>query len=136
MTFTRVSPGRTGPYACEVCVQGTQTSYQLASLQPIPVQSGTSYYTEAWLETPEGGVQDEAGVGVQVVFKIDAGVSACAGIGNVCQGTFNVLPTGTWQQSTATFTANGPGTVTLAIHAYHGTPGSCFVVDDVAMYVQ
>jgi hypothetical protein len=36
MTFTRISPGRTGPYACEVCIQGTTDSYEVDSLIPIP----------------------------------------------------------------------------------------------------
>lgn len=135
MTFTRVSPGRTGPYACEVCIgQGATGSFALASLAPIPVQAG-SYYTEAWLMTPDGGVPVGNGVGIQVVYDIDAGIGGCQGIGNVCQGSF-FQPPPTWQKSTASFTANGPGSMTLQIHAYDNTPSSCFLVDDVAVYAQ
>jgi hypothetical protein len=85
--------------------------------------------------TPDGGVGVEAGVGLLVSYDIDAGISGCSGIGPVCQGSFGAL-TGAWQQSTASFVANGPGTVTIGIHAFGNTPASCFVVDDVAFFMQ
>jgi len=135
MTFTRVSPGRTGPYACEVCIaQGANGSFALSSLAPVSVQAG-SYYAEAWLMTPDGGVPVGNGVGIQILYDIDAGIGGCQGIGNVCQGTF-FQPPFTWQKSTATFVANGPGTATIAVHAYDNTASSCFLVDDVAFYAQ
>ena len=135
MTFTRVSPGRTGPYACEVCIgQGATGSFELSSLAPVSVQAG-SYYAEAWLMTPDGGVPVGNGVGIQIVYDIDAGISGCQGIGNVCQGTF-FQPPATWQKSTATFVSNGPGSVKITVHAYDNTAASCFLVDDVALYAQ
>lgn len=137
MTFTRVSPGRTGPYACQVCVQGTtQTSYALAYLPTIPVNAGT-YYAEAWVSTPEGGVAVQSpGAGILVGYDIDAGISGCSGVGSICQGSIVAPPMGSFVQTTASFTANGPGTVTITIHAFEGTPSSCFIVDDVAFVAQ
>ncbi|HEY1957751.1 MAG TPA: hypothetical protein VGH28_19155 [Polyangiaceae bacterium] len=136
MTFTRVSPGRTGPYACEVCIaSGATDSYQMVSLQPIPVQAGP-YYAEGWVMTPDGGTAVQGGVGIQVFYDIDAGISQCSGIGDICQGSMTQQPTSTWAVTSASFVANGPGSVTISFHAYGDTPSSCFLVDDAALYAQ
>jgi len=135
MTFTRVSPGRTGPYACEVCVQGTPSGDELHSIGAIPVQAG-SYYAEAYVTTPDGGTPDEAGTGILVYYAIDAGITGCLSANDICQGSFSQVPTGSWQRTNASFIANGAGTVTVGIHTYRGTPGSCVIVDDVALYAQ
>ncbi|HEY1959680.1 MAG TPA: hypothetical protein VGH28_28920 [Polyangiaceae bacterium] len=136
MSFTRVSPGRTGPYACEVCITpGSQDSFQLQSLPLIPVQAGTSYYAEGWLMTPEGGVAVQAGVGILTLFDADAGIT-CVGGPGICQGSILSDPPSTWQKTTVSFTTSGPSSVTLAFHAYDNTATSCFVLDDVAVYAQ
>jgi len=134
MTYTRVSPGRTGPYACEVCIQGSSSSYALSSLVQIPVDAG-SYYAEAWLMTPDGGIAEQNGVGVLIGYDIDAGISSCIGTPGYCQGSISTPPS-TWAKSSASFVSNGPGTATVEIHTYGGTAGSCVIVDDVAFYAQ
>jgi hypothetical protein len=134
MTYTRVSPGRTGPYACQVCVQGTTTSYAINELVPIPIGAG-SYYAEAWLMTPDGGVNEPNGVSVNVQYDVDAGIGGCGGIPPYCQGSMVTVP-GTWTKTTASFTSNAPQSVLLDLHSYGGTPSSCFIVDDVALYAQ
>ncbi len=134
MTFTRVSPGRTGSYACLVCVLPNQTdSYELDSLIPVPAQAG-SYYAEAWLSTPEGGVATQAGV--QGLYAGDGGISSCIGTSTICQGTFFPPPVGTWSLSSATFTVTASGTIAVNVHSYAAPAGSCFVVDDLALYAQ
>ena len=132
-TFSRVSPGRTGPYACEVCIQGTQTSYQFNWIPSIPVQPG-SYYAEAWFMTPDGGVP--ADPGIQVYYTGDGGVSGCSGDSTYCQGNFSAPPVGSWISSSTSFVVSGSGTVAIDVHSYQGTPSSCFEVDDVALYAQ
>jgi hypothetical protein len=134
MTFTRVSPGRTGSYACLVCALPNETdSYELDSLIPVPAEAG-SYYAEAWLTTPEGGVATVAGI--QGEYAGDGGISSCTGTNTICQGTFFTPPVGTWSVSSATFTVSASGTLSVNVHSYGAPTGSCFEVDDLALYAQ
>lgn len=134
MTFMSTSPGRTGSNACLVCIQPTASgSYGLDLLTPISVPAG-SYYAEAWLTTPDGSAPTPAGI--LISYDVDGGVSGCGGIGQNCQGSFFDPPTGSWAVSTATFLVTGTETLHVEIHSYGGDPGTCYVVDDVALYAQ
>ncbi len=134
MTFFRASPGHTGQYACEVCVQGAQTSYQLDDITSIAVQPG-NYYAEAWVTTPDGGVAAEPGI--QVYYTGDGGITGCNGNGTTyCQGNFSAPPIGSWTSTSTSFAVSGSGTVKIDVHSYQGTASSCFEVDDVALYQQ
>jgi hypothetical protein len=135
-TAMRVSPGRTGMYACDVCITpGASGSYQINAVKTIDVQSG-NYYAEAWLSTPQGGVATSAGL--QVFFTGDGGISGCNGTPNTyCQAGFVMAaPGGAYMSSSTSFVVTGSGTVTLDLHSYDSTASSCFLVDDVALYAQ
>jgi hypothetical protein len=133
-TFMRVSPGHTGNDACEVCALGSQSSFQIDAIDPIPVQAG-SYYAEAWLTTPDGGMPAPAGI--QVYFNGDGGsLSNCLGSAGYCQGNFFSPPTGSWASSSTTFTVVGSGTVSIDLHSYTPPDGACFIASDVALYAQ
>lgn len=131
-TFSRESPGHTGQYACDVCIQSSGSSYQIDAVNPIPVQAG-SYYAEAWLATDDGGVATQAGI--QVYFTGDGGISNCNGDGtSYCQG--NIVTPGAWTVSSTTFDVTGSGEVNIDLHSYAGPANSCFAADDVALYAQ
>jgi hypothetical protein len=136
-TFTRVSPGHTGSNACLVCTSfSNPDSYQIDAIGLIPVQAG-NYYAEAWLGTPWDGGFPTAKVGVQIYFVGDAGtISGCpAGDGKTyCQGSFVSAPP--WTTSSVSFVVAGSGQLKLDVHSYAGDAGTCFVVDDVAVYAQ
>jgi len=133
MTYTRVSPGRTGSFACMVCIQGSTGSYELDDSTAIAVQAG-SYYVEAWLASAADAAPIPAGV--QVYFTGDGGLSGCNGSATYCQGNFFTAPVGSWSSSSTTFDVTGSGQITIDLHAYAGDDASCFIVDDVAAYLQ
>ncbi len=134
-SIARTSPGRTGNSACLVCLQsGATGSYQINAVATIPVQTG-QYYAEAWLSTPDGGVATQAGI--QVYFTGDGGINGCNGDGtSYCQGSQVTPPIGSWSGSNTTFVVTGSGTVSIDLHSYADATGSCFIVDDVALYLQ
>jgi hypothetical protein len=133
-TYMKTSPGRTGSSACVVCAQtGAMGSYAMDLLTPISVQPG-SYYAEAWLTTPDGGVSTQAGIVVS--YTVDGGVTNCSGIGQVCQGSFFTPPTGSWSPTSANFDVTTPETLMVQLHSFGAPPGSCFEVDDVALFAQ
>jgi hypothetical protein len=101
---------------------------------PIPINAG-SYYAEAWLMTPDGGVSDPNGVSVNVQYDPSAGISGCGGISPYCQGSIVTVP-GTWTKTTASFVSSAPQNVMMDLHSYGGTASSCFIVDDVALFAQ
>ena len=135
-TFMRVSPGHAGS-ACLVCDNGANSgSYELQSISPIPVQAG-NYYAEAWMETPwDGGVGVQSpGIGLQVKFTGNGSLSGCIGDTTTCQANFVTNGSG-WMLSSTTFIVSGSGSLQIAAHAYQSTAGSCFALDDVALYAQ
>lgn len=134
-SYTQVAPGRSGSYACEVCVQGSQTSYQMNAIATVPVQPG-SYAAQAYFTTPDGGVAVTPGAGLQIYYTGDGGVSGCTGDSTYCQAYFQPPPVGSWYASSTVFTVTGSGTLSIDVHGYGGTPNSCFVVDDVTLVQQ
>ncbi len=136
MTFSRVTPGHTGS-ACLVCTNLLNLgSYELDSTLKIPVQAG-NYYAEGWMMTPwDGGAAvPSPGVGLQVKFAGDGGLSGCVGDNTICQANFVTAGNG-WMLSSTTFVVSGSGTLQVVAHAYNGSGGSCFALDDVALYAQ
>jgi hypothetical protein len=134
-TASRQPGGHTGN-ACVVCTNGANsTSFAFNQTTPVAVQPG-NYYAEAWMETPyDGGVAVASpGVGIQIVYAGDGGLSGCIGSSTLCQGSF--VTSGSWTLSTTTFVVSGSGTLQVVAHAYDGTAGSCFAWDDVALYAQ
>ena len=97
MTFTRVSPGHTGQYACLVCMQGSGDSYEIDNITPVNVGAG-SYYVEAWVLAPDSGALGSPGVQVYLDGGDDAGMQGCTGGGQYCQGGFATAPA-TWTPS-------------------------------------
>jgi hypothetical protein len=133
-TYMKTSPGRSDSNACLVCAQtGVMGSYGMDLLTTISVQPG-SYYAEAWLSTPDGGVATQAGI--LVSYTMDGGVTGCSGIGLVCQGSIVTPPVGSWSPSTATFQVTTPETLSVQLHSFGAMSGTCFMVDDVALYAQ
>ncbi len=134
MTFTRVSPGHTGQYACLVCMQGGGDSYELDNIAPVTVSAG-SYYVEAWVLASDGGVAGDPGVQVYLADGgDDGGMQGCTGGGAYCQGSFFTAPAA-WTASSTTFSLAAGGVLKIDMHSYMGN-GSCFIVDDVAVFAQ
>jgi hypothetical protein len=133
-TYAQTSPGHSGNQACLVCLQeGATDSYELDSLVPIPVQSGT-YYASAFLMTP--GDAAAVSAGIQIYFTGDGGISNCVGDSTYCQGSMTDAPTGSWGSTSATFQVTGSGELKVDLHAYGAPVGSCFEVDDVSLTAQ
>src|SRR6202042_2458347 len=131
MTFTRVSPGHSGQYACLVCMQGGGDSYELDNILPIAVPAG-SYYVEAYVLASDSGTPGDPGVQVYLADGgDDSGMQGCTGGGTYCQGSFFTAPA-TWAASSTTFSLATSGVVTIDVHSYMGN-GSCFIVDDVSV---
>jgi len=130
VTLTQVAGGHSGGFAAMLTNTGTVNSGCTLNDSPswVPTTSAGTYTATIWVRADSAGRS--------VILRIREYNKTTSALVNTATST--VILTTSWQQVTLSYTPASPGSTYLDLNAYTTTanspPGTCFYVDDVAIY--
>jgi hypothetical protein len=128
-TLTSDTTARSGAKSCRVCRNGSEAGYYVHRSVGGAAKPGERFGATAWIRAADGS---PAGSGFTIALR---GIDALESPLEAASGQAAV-PSATWQEATVSFEVTKEGTshLTVDIGAEAGPDGSCFLVDDVAVF--